>query len=293
MGHAPGGRIGRVLTGLIRPWTAARTDRPVSLVLPTINTNRQKTKTRDASINSGFDRSTGLWIRSLVYGIMGMAPISTLALAILGLVPLHVGAPILVGTPVGLGVALLILKPEDRAAVSHGFVAGLVAVLIYDCTRMPFVVIGNWPDFIPKIGAWLTNTPQTHWSVGYLWRYLGNGAGMGLTFAMAVPFTDRLIGRQKAGLLYGTTIWTGLICTVLVAPGGQERLFALTPLTIAVSLTGHLVYGAVLGFMLGKRRPERHVEPLGKADNDCFQRHAEFGGQHVRQIHVRTSRLSW
>ncbi|MEU6239497.1 hypothetical protein [Kitasatospora sp. NPDC047058] len=48
-----------------------------------------------------------------------------------------------------------------------------------------------------------------------------------------------------------------MIATLLFAPHGQALLFRLTPATLAVSLAGHLVYGGVLGWTLG-RLDRRH-----------------------------------
>lgn len=213
------------------------------------------------------------------YALVGATPITALALSVLEVLPLHIGGPLLVGGGIVLGMALRVSAPIDRM-VLHGLAAGLIAVLLYDGTRLPFVLLGDWPDFIPRIGAWMTNRSDAHWSFGYLWRYLGNGAGMGLTFTMLVPYTDRWITRQRAGLAYGVAIWTGLVIILLLAPHGQARLFELTPLTIAVSLTGHLVYGGVLGAILGREtptlwddRPDAHRSIVGTIGDTPRQPH--------------------
>jgi hypothetical protein len=187
--------------------------------------------------------------------VIGAMPILALALAILEVIPLHVTGPGVVGPGVLAGFMLIALAPETGGQAVRGYLAGLIAVIIYDGTRMPFVVIGGWPDFIPKIGAWLLDESTVHWSIGYAWRYLGNGAGMGLTFAMIAPVADRWIDRRIASVVYGVVIWSGLVATLLAAPNGQERLFQLTPTTIAVSLTGHLVYGTVLGQLMHRWSP--------------------------------------
>lgn len=179
--------------------------------------------------------------------IVGAIPIVCLALSVLEIVPLHIGGSVMIATGILACLATMAVAPELGRQALGGYLAGLIAVLVYDGTRLPFVVFGGWPDFIPKIGAWLLDTSGSHWSVGYAWRYLGNGAGMGLTFTMLVPYVDRWVDRRVSGVVYGVTIWTGLVTTLLAAPAGQDKLFQLTPLTIAVSLTGHLVYGAVLG----------------------------------------------
>ena len=192
-----------------------------------------------------------LWLECVV---IGATPIVTLALSLLELIPLHIGGPALVGSALLGGLALLVLEPTVGRQAVRGYLAGLVAVLIYDGTRMPFVILGGWPDFIPKIGAWLLDEPTAPWLLGYTWRYLGNGAGMGLTFAMLVLVTDRWLDRRIAGVGYGVVIWSGLVATLLAAPAGEQKMFELNALTITVSLTGHLVYGGVLGSIMHRQR---------------------------------------
>ncbi len=41
-------------------------------------------------------------------------------------------------------------------------------------------------------------------------------------------------------------MWAGLVATDLLAPAGRQ-LFPLTPVTVALSLASHLIYGAILG----------------------------------------------
>ncbi|WP_438011672.1 hypothetical protein WME89_25365 [Sorangium sp. So ce321] len=41
-----------------------------------------------------------------------------------------------------------------------------------------------------------------------------------------------------------------LIATLLLAPHGEQLLFELTPKTVALSLVGHLVFGAVVGALM-------------------------------------------
>ncbi len=188
-----------------------------------------------------------LWLE---VAVIGAVPIVALALSLLELVPLHISGPSLVGSVVVSGLALSVLEPRIARHALRGWGAGFVAVLVYDCTRMPFIIFGGWPDFIPKIGAWLLDAPSAHWLLGYGWRYLGNGAGMGLTFSMLVLCTDRWIDRRAAGVAYGVAIWAGLVATLLSSPDGESKMFDLNPTTIAASLTGHLVYGAVLGLIM-------------------------------------------
>ena len=181
--------------------------------------------------------------------VVGFAPITTLALALLEWVPLHVGGPFLVGPAMVLTGAVMLVDQAAEQLFTRGLASGLIAVLIYDGTRLPFVVLGDWPDFIPRIGDWLFEVDNVHWAVGYLWRYLGNGAGMGLAFTMIAPLIVPRFGAVRSAICYGLAIWSGLITTLLVAPNGEEKLFVLNAATLVLSLLGHIVYGSVLGLL--------------------------------------------
>lgn len=215
----------------------------------------------------------------LFYFAAGMAPISALALSIFGLWSLPVGTVLLVFPALVGSVAVGLLYPAAGRLASQGFGLGVIAVTVYDCTRLPFVLAGLWGDFIPKIGGWLLSQPEPNWALGYLWRYLGNGGGMGLAFTVAyigwlhlrpAPRFSRLqrslqarqhqrgVARPTtpsrltllAALGFGLTIWACLLLTLWFAPQGEAMLFKLTPLSFVLSLVGHVVYGAVLGGLI-------------------------------------------
>ena len=184
----------------------------------------------------------------VTYATIGFTPIVALALSLIEVVPLHRGAPLLLGGAAIVGASMAACNRACRRTVLQGLAAGVLAVLLYDGTRLPFVVLGGWPDFIPMIGVWLFQDPDTHWSVGYLWRYLGNGGGMGLAFMLLAPYTHRWIDPRRAGLLYGVAVWSGLLATHRLAPNADVDLFVLSPMVLVLSLAGHLVYGSVLGY---------------------------------------------
>jgi hypothetical protein len=167
----------------------------------------------------------------------------------------------------GMVIALGIMvgdSVEGRWAI-HGAVAGLVAVFAYDAVRMPLVWRGVWPDFIPRIGGWVTGSTENA-AVGYAWRYLGDGAGIGLAYfafcGLVMAKRPGLVTRCPIMLSigYGVFIWSGLIASVAVPPRGQAMLFALTPTSVALSLLGHLIYGSVLGAFL-RVRASRLADP--------------------------------
>ncbi len=200
-------------------------------------------------------------VGTAAYVLIGFTPIATLALSLLEIAPMRDAAPATITAAISFGLYLAVLVPGARSLVFRGLTAGLVAVLLYDSTRLPFVLLGGWPDFIPRIGSWLLDDPDAHWSIGYLWRYLGNGAGMGLAFTVLAPRIPDRIDPRAAGLGFGIAVWSGLLTVLALSPDGQDKMFQLTPATFALSLLGHVVYGSVLGWSWPRR-------PTAPADLD-------------------------
>lgn len=177
---------------------------------------------------------------------VGLAPISALALSILRVLPLYVGALVIVLPAFLLGGGLSVQYPEYGNLAGQGLLIGCIAVLLYDCTRIPLVFLGVWGDFIPHISERLLVTAEPNWVVGYLWRYLGNGGGMGLSFIVGTHVLSPQGNKWLLGIGYGVVIWLCLLSTLFLAPHGEEQLFELNPVTLGLSLLGHLVYGGVL-----------------------------------------------
>ena len=187
---------------------------------------------------------------SLAYAAVGFSPIVALALAIAGVCSLPVGASILIGAACLLAVFLLRHFPQSRLPALEGICAGLVAVLGYDLARWLTIAAGWWGDFIPSIGGWLLGTQQPDIVLGYAYRWLGDGAGMGLAFVVAMRLMLPTLQSRitlAAGFAYVVGIWVCLIVTLLISPDGQRLLFPLTLVTLALSLGGHLIYGGLLG----------------------------------------------
>src|SRR5260370_9675958 len=110
---------------------------------------------------------------SLAYFAIGFSPITEIAIAIIGFLPLYIAALIMVLPSVVLGISLACMFPYYGKLALKGLVIGLIAVFLYDCMRIPFIITGVWGDFIPKIGMWLLNTSHPDWLDGYAWPYLG------------------------------------------------------------------------------------------------------------------------
>ena len=184
---------------------------------------------------------------SATFFVIGFSPITALAIAIIGLLPLYVTTLTLVLPATVLGIFLALRFPAYGRMALQGLILGLIAVFLYDCMRIPFILTGVWGDFIPKINMWLFNTTQPNWLVGYIWRYLGDGGYMGMAFAMSYGLLKPRVGSRIAGLGFGLAIWVCLILTLVIAPHGQAMLFKLTITTVSLSLLGHIIYGLALG----------------------------------------------
>jgi hypothetical protein len=187
---------------------------------------------------------------ALGYAAVGFSPIAALALAIAEFCRLTVSASVLIGLA-SVGAVFLVRRfPSVRRAALEGFCAGLLAVFGYDIARWLTIAAGWWGDFIPSIGGWLLGTQQPDVLLGYLYRWLGDGGGMGMAFVVAIRLLAPALGPRSRfwlGIAYGVAIWWCLIATLMLSSEGQRLLFPVTPVTLALSLGGHLIYGGLLG----------------------------------------------
>jgi hypothetical protein len=181
--------------------------------------------------------------------VLGFAPIASLSLSTFNLIPLYVSGPAIVLPAIAGAVALGLMFRPYAPILVRGFLLGLMAVFLYDLTcRFPFIAMGVWPDFIPKIGNYLLHREHVNWCVGYLWRYIGNGGGMGLAFYAVYPLLIRRVRPLKAGLAYGVAIFCCLLATIYLSPSGRIYLFDPKPVTALLGLLGHIVFGLTLGY---------------------------------------------
>ncbi len=187
---------------------------------------------------------------SAAYFAIGFSPITALAIAIIGMLPLSISTLLIVLPATLLGIGLALQFPAYRKLALKGLFIGLIAVFLYDCMRVPFILTGIWGDFIPKINMLLFNTSQPNWVVGYIWRYVGDGGFMGMAFTVAYCVLKPRVDARIAGAGFGLAIWICLLGTLLLAPHGQQMLFKLTLTTLSLSLLGHLIYGITLGLLL-------------------------------------------
>jgi hypothetical protein len=187
------------------------------------------------------------------YLALGFAAITSLGVALAGMVPLPYGLRYAVVPAVVLMLALSLRYPAWGKRALIGLVAGMIATGVYDILRIGLVFAGLWGDPIPSIGRLALADPDAHPAWGYVWRFVGNGGGMGLAFAM-LPWRG-----VRLGIAYGTAICLGLVGLLYFWPVAQEHFFALTPPTAAGGMAGHWIYGAVLGWLTARWLP-----PVGR-----------------------------
>jgi hypothetical protein len=156
-----------------------------------------------------------------------------------------------------VGLLALFSPAGEERLIGRAVAWGVVATLVYDVVRLDTVyLLGWWGDFIPTVGTWILHTGPAPGVgagiVGYLWRYVGDGGGIGVTFFVLAAATGlhRRGPRTTvvAAVVFAVVpVWAGLIATVALAPRGQSLMFPLTATTVSLSLLGHLVFGLVLG----------------------------------------------
>lgn len=178
--------------------------------------------------------------------IAGISPVSSVCLHALGWIPIRwmIMPNVLMFS---LCAYHLFNNVALRKIIILGWRNGILATLMYDLSRVPFIYLG-WDDFIPSLGGWLSNSEE-NFSLGYIWRYFGNGAGLGICFVILNHF---LAFRRIAiaGIFYGVAVFICLDIVLVFSNHAQDIMFRLTPLSVIGSLVGHLVYGITLGFSL-------------------------------------------
>lgn len=190
----------------------------------------------------------------LLYVVIGFSAIQSLAFHLIGLIPLHLTAPLYVLPALVLGIVVGTTNKEIGRLALQGLYAGIVAVALYDIARVPFAILGVWGDFIPDIGSWALQMENAPAVIGYVWRYIGNGGGMGVAFIMLNLLFELDDEYTKRGIIFGVLVFACLVATLLISTDGQQMLFPITPITFTAGLLGHLIYGYVLGHFLEQHK---------------------------------------
>jgi hypothetical protein len=143
--------------------------------------------------------------------------------------------------------------------VMIGSLAGFLAAVAYDVFRLPFVFSHAWglsgvvpqmPLFkvFPRFGAMILGQPveQGHYSVltqlvGWTYHF-SNGVTFGVMYVA-------LIGNpSRRSWWWGVTMATGIEAALLLSPYGKFFGIPVTALFVAVTLTAHLIFGAMMGW---------------------------------------------
>lgn len=203
--------------------------------------------------------------------LLAALPLLAISAHVFGLITMNWSAALLVVPLATAIVALTIFAPHpEERVILHGFLWGMLACALYDIFRLDTVyMLGWWADFIPTMGTWIIGDGASKTAgawVGYLWRYLGDGGGIGVTFFVGAAFVGlhhrppkQVVGAAVAFAVF--PVWAGLIATVWLAPRGQSMMFPLTPVTITLSLIGHLIFGLIMGLGFVKTRSAQRYWP--------------------------------
>jgi hypothetical protein len=215
----------------------------------------------------------------LVFLVVGYAAITSLAAAYAEAIPLPITASLIVIPAAGIIFNMGVRHPDWGRRALVGWLAGVIATVIYDCLRLSLVKVGVWGDPIPGIGRLVFADPHANFAWGYFWRFAGNGGGMGIAYTM-LPWRG-----IRTGVAYGTLICTGLVALLFFFPVAQVHFFPLTPVTTVGAYAGHWVYGAVLGKIVSWWLPP--VE-LGRIHGRLTAR-LIHPGHRPRPAHARSS----
>ena len=255
--------------------------------------------TTDVSSGSAPVSRAGL-LRVGLHLLLAALPILAISAHVFGLITMNWSAALLVVPLATTIVALTVFAPHpEERVILHGFVWGMVACALYDVFRLDTVyMLGWWAYFIPTMGTWIIGDGASKTAgawVGYLWRYLGDGGGIGVTFFVGAAFLGlhRRPPRQvvAASVAFAVfPVWAGLIATVWIAPRGQTMMFPLNPVTVTLSLIGHLIFGLIMGLGFVRTRSAQRFWPWAPLRRDDLA--AALGGDTAADFRPRSPRPS-
>ncbi|MFN8610669.1 MAG: hypothetical protein U0931_24220 [Vulcanimicrobiota bacterium] len=144
-------------------------------------------------------------------------------------------------------LVLIWLARKIPRILGAGCLAGLLAALAYDLYRLPFVLAGL-PLFkvFPRFGELLLGPSMeeiAYQLAGWLYHFC-NGAGFGLMYlALAGP---RVRQGSWGAIVFALAVEAGL----LLSPYPEFFNLPINLRFVAITLSAHLVFGAVLGWSL-------------------------------------------
>jgi hypothetical protein len=144
-------------------------------------------------------------------------------------------------------------------AVWIGIVGGLLAAVAYDVFRLPFVFAREWGldrvvppmdlfKVFPQFGAMILGEPLEQPSHSRLtplvgWAYhFSNGATFGVMYLALIG--DGTRRSWSWGILFALALEAGL----LISPYPEVFKIPMTARFVAVTLTAHAIFGAILGW---------------------------------------------
>lgn len=206
---------------------------------------------RGRNLSVKIDRD--FWVR-MAFIALGPSAILGLSVAYAEVLPLRVMFVFFVLPAYITMIILGLMYPKWGRRALIGFVAGVLATLMYDVARLFLVMALGLVDPIPHIGVmWLGSDTVDHgnlWWVGYLWRFFGNGAGMGVVYAML----PKQVLNVKGGWIYGDLVGLGMFALLFFFPVAQLHLFPLNATVLVNGIIGHWAYGLALGWIFAKSR---------------------------------------
>jgi hypothetical protein len=187
--------------------------------------------------------------------LLASMPILAIPADVSGLVSQSISSVIVIALCAVLGTIVTFAPHRLDMIVGRGLIAGMVATIVYDGARLFAVhVLGLMGDFIPVMGSFVTGEPDTTGSaaVGYIWRYIGDGGGLGVAFfvvafALGIDRWKNVYAVLASVAFAVFPTWAGLMATVALLPRGEEMMFDLNPATFTITLVGHLIFGWFLG----------------------------------------------
>jgi hypothetical protein len=204
--------------------------------------------------------NTQFFVR-MVYVALGPVAILGLSIAYAEIAPLGLVFLAIVLPAYLVMLVLGFMFPKWGKRALFGFSAGVLATIVYDVFRLGIAFAVGAPDPIPHIGELLVGTELyndgEYWWAGYLWRFFGNGAGMGIVYAMLPPWFHNV----KGGLIYGEFVGMGMFVLLFLLPVSQFHLFILNPIVIVAGVIGHWAYGATLGLIFSHFAEKRKEFP--------------------------------